>query len=50
MNTLTPAQPGARSSSGRSCDVLAGAADEEGEIAMHAVTAALHLVGEGRLA
>ena len=29
--------------------VLAGAADEEGEIAMHAVAAALHLVGEGLL-
>ena len=28
--------------------VLAGAADEEREIAMHAVMAALHLVGEGR--
>ena len=29
--------------------VLAGAADEEREIAMHAVAAALHLVGEGLL-
>ncbi len=29
--------------------VLAGAADEEGEVAMHAVMGALHLVGEGRL-
>ncbi len=28
-------------------NVLAGAADEERKIAMHAVTAALHLVGEG---
>ncbi len=29
-------------------NVVAGAADEEGEIAMHAVTGALHLVREGR--
>src|SRR6266566_8222271 len=30
-------------------NVVAGAADEEGKIAMHAVTAALHLLREGRL-
>ncbi len=30
-------------------NILAGAADEEGEIAMHAMPAALDLVGEGRL-
>src|SRR5439155_24301805 len=30
-------------------NVLAGAADEERKVAMHAVTAALHLVGEGLL-
>jgi len=29
--------------------IVAGAADEEGEIAMHAVMAGLHLGGEGRL-
>ena len=37
MNTLTPAQPGARSSIGRLAKILAGAADEEREVAMHAV-------------
>ena len=46
MNTFTPAQPSARSSSGRWFDILAGAADEEGEIAMHAMTASLDLGGE----
>ena len=39
MNTFTPAQPGRRSSSARSRGVLARAADEEREIAVHAVMA-----------
>ncbi len=46
MNTLTPAQPGSRSSSRQVLGVLARAADQEGEVAMHAVTAALDLVGQ----
>jgi len=43
---LTPAQPGARSSSGKSA-TFSRVRDKEGKIAMHAMTAALHLVGEG---
>ena len=46
---MTPAQPGRAFQFRQILDVLAGAADEEREIAMHAVTAALDLVGEGRL-
>ena len=46
MNTLMPAQPGRRSSRGKLVGVLARAADEEGEIAMHAVVRARDLVGE----
>ena len=46
MNTFTPAQPARAFQLRQILDVLAGAADEEREIAMHAVTAALHLVGE----
>ena len=46
MNTLMPAAPGRRSSSGTSLGILVRAADPEGEVAMHAVMAAPHLVGE----
>ena len=46
MNTLTPAHPGRRSSAGKLVRVLARAADEEREIAMHAVMGALDLVGQ----
>ena len=48
MNTFTPAQPGRRSSSGSSLRVLARAADEEGEIAVHVVMGAGDLVRERR--
>ena len=46
MNTLMPAQPGSRSSSPQIVGIVARAADVEGEIAMHAVGGAAHLVGE----
>ncbi|MGY2921516.1 hypothetical protein ACVWYP_007146 [Bradyrhizobium sp. USDA 3262] len=46
MNTLTPAQPRGALELRQIPHVLAGAADEEREIAMHAMAAALDLVGE----
>ena len=46
MNTLTPAQPGSARVRGKFVDILARAADVEGEIAEHAVGGAADLVGE----
>ena len=48
MNTFTPQTPGSISSSPKIFGVLAGGADIKGEVAMHAVMAALDLVGDGR--
>ena len=48
MNTFTAQTPGSISSSPRCLGVLARGADIEGKIAMHAVMAALDLVGNRR--
>ena len=46
MNTLIPAAPGRRSSSGMIGDIVMRAADPEGEVAMHAALRPGELVGE----
>ena len=46
MKTLMPAAPGSRSSSPTWLGIVVGAADAEGEVAMHAALGARELVGE----